>query len=295
MNRLKDRMIMAQNLHLDPFSPEIDAIIYRERVAAALGGDVDANKVRCPSPGRGRKDRSCVIKIDHSGGFFIYDCEGSAERAYATFSKKLKLIAPPRKDHTGLINEIWRRSFPARGTVVERYLRSRGINLLPDCLKYHPALYHGPSKRTFQSMVAPRFAVDGSLVALHRTFLTSAGAKIPHEPPRMDLGPAKGTAVRLSNITDELLVGEGIETTLSAMQLWSLPGWAAGGAPNMLRNLVLPPEVRRVTLLVDGDPEGAKACTAATARWELEGRRVMWRIAPAGKDFNDVLLEEAAK
>jgi hypothetical protein len=146
-------------------------------------------------------------------------------------------------------------------------------------------------------MVAERHNVHGDQVAIHRTWLAwdSYGkAPLSKADVRMDLGPTKGTAIRLADLhvpgIDELLVGEGIETTLAGMQLFRLPGWAAGSA-GMLRELELPPEVWKVLILADGDEPGVNAAYAAASRWKAEQRTVRIARAPWGLDFNNVLIE----
>jgi DNA primase len=59
----------------------------------------------------------------------------------------------------------------------------------------------------------------------------------------------------------------------------------------MLRELELPPEVRKVLILADGDEAGVNGAFAAASRWKREGRTVRTARAPWGKDFNDVLIE----
>ena len=86
------------------------------------------------------------------------------------------------------------------------------------------------------------------------------------------------------------MIGEGIETTLSMIQMSGRPGWAAGSAV-MMRSLDLPPNVRTVIILADGDTPGENAAQASARRWLREGRRVKIVRAPPGKDFNDVLKE----
>jgi putative DNA primase/helicase len=97
----------------------------------------------------------------------------------------------------------------------------------------------------------------------------------------------------VSPIAEELMVGEGIETTLSVIQETGRPGWAAGSAV-MLRHLDLPKEVQSITILADGDDPGERAARAAAYRWTAEGRSVWIARAPPGKDFNDVLIEGAS-
>jgi putative DNA primase/helicase len=108
----------------------------------------------------------------------------------------------------------------------------------------------------------------------------------------MSLGPTRGGVVRLAPLDPNraLIIGEGIETTLSLMQLRGLPGWA-GVSSSILKYLILPLAVRRVLIAVDHDRNGAgeSAARAAGQRWVTEGRRV-WLAMPKGfGDWNDVL------
>ena len=268
-----------------------------DEIAAALGGEIDGKLIRCPSPGKPPDDRSMFVIVPQSGGRpFIYYCEGSWGAAYAMLRQKLDLVEAPRApDRSAAVNRIWGETVPAKGTLVETYLRSRAITMpVPDAIRFHENLWHPGSRQTWPAMVAARTSVDGTLVAIHRTYLRSDGlGKAPVVPARMDLGPTKGTAIRLSSLSDDLVIGEGIETTLSIVQDQKRPGWAAGSAVT-LRFLELPPEVRKVTFLVDGDDAGRAATQAAVKK--LVGKlRVFTAKAPPGKDFNDLLMEEARK
>ena len=65
---------------------------------------------------------------------------------------------------------------------------------------------------------------DERPLAVHRTFLTEGGGgKAPAHPQKMMLGSCRGGAVRLAVPDDVLMVGEGIETCLAAMQAWPAP------------------------------------------------------------------------
>jgi putative DNA primase/helicase len=201
----------------------------------------------------------------------------------------------PDADRLAQARRIFDNTVPASGSLVERYLRSRGITIpVPDCLRYHPALWCSETKYNLPGMVAPRSGIDGTLVAIHRTFLKYDGTgKAALTMPRKDLGNWKGGAIRLSPVADELMIGEGIETTLAAIEMYGLPGWASGSAIAM-RQLVLPDDVRSVIVLADGDDPGEAAARFSAQRWLRQGRKVRIARAPRGKDFNDVLIEGAA-
>jgi hypothetical protein len=142
---------------------------------------------------------------------------------------------------------------------------------------------------------------DGTPIAVHRTFIARDGlGKAPVEPAKMMLGPCRGGALRLGPASDRLLIAEGIETALSAMQATTQPAWAALSTSG-LRTLELPPEIREVVVLADGDAPGEAAAQDAGLRWKRQGRRVCIARPPRGFDFNDVLrgrafchLEDAA-
>jgi putative DNA primase/helicase len=138
-------------------------------------------------------------------------------------------------------------------------------------------------------------------MAIHRTFLTADGSgKAPIEPQKMMLGPCRGGAVRLAHPGDVLMIGEGIETCLAAMQASRHASWAALSTSG-LRSLNLPKDVRDVIVLADGDEAGEAAARDCALRWQDEGRRVRIARPLQGMDFNDMLkgrlphIEEGAQ
>ena len=136
---------------------------------------------------------------------------------------------------------------------------------------------------------------DDAPLAIHRTFLArDADGKAPVDPQKMMLGPCRGGAVRLGDPTDLLMVGEGIETCLAAMQATGHPTWAALSTSG-LRTLDLPKDVRDVIFLADGDDGGEAAARDRAWRWKREGRGVRIARPPRGTDFNDMLLGRAPR
>jgi hypothetical protein len=132
-------------------------------------------------------------------------------------------------------------------------------------------------------------------LAIHRTFLARDGAgKAPVDPQKMMLGPCRGGAVRLGVPGDVLMVGEGIETCIAAMQATGNPAWAALSTSG-LRSLDLPKNVRNVIVLADGDDPGETAARDCASRWKREGRRVRIARPPRGSDFNDMLVGRAPR
>jgi hypothetical protein len=186
---------------------------------------------------------------------------------------------------------IWGSTLSASATLAETYLASRRIWLPPPpTLRFHPGLEH-PSGSSHPAIVA--LVTDGitdAPLGINRTFLARDGSgKAPVTPNKMMLGPCGGGAVRLANPCRVLMVGEGIETVLSAMQAKGLPAWAALTTSG-LRRLDLPEFVREVIVLADADDGGEAAARDCALRWKRQGRLVRIAHPPPGKDFNDLLV-----
>lgn len=193
-------------------------------------------------------------------------------------------------ERTDFALKIWQSTKAACGTPVESYLRSRGLTIPPPpVLRFRPSLKH-PSGNTWPAMAAlVTRGSDNVELAIHRTFLARDGmGKAPVDPQKMMLGPCRGGAVRLAEPTDVLMIGEGIETCLAAMQATGLPAWAALSTSGLL-NLDLPNELRDVIVLADGDDPGETAAQDCGRRWRREGRRVRIARPPRGADFNDLI------
>jgi putative DNA primase/helicase len=191
---------------------------------------------------------------------------------------------------------IWQASQPAKGTPAAVYLRSRGLVLPASTdLRFHPGLKH-PSGAIWPAMVAlVTDGVEGAPLAIHRTFLACDGAaKAPVDPAKMMLGPCRGGVVRLAQPGALLIIGEGIETCLSAMQATGHRAWAALSTSG-LRNLNLPNGERDIIILADADEAGEAAAKEAARRWVREGRRVRIARPPQGMDFNDLLMDRALR
>jgi hypothetical protein len=187
--------------------------------------------------------------------------------------------------------KIWRSSRSPFGTTAEQYLGSRDLSLpWLETIRFHPGLKH-PCGDTWPAMVAlVTHGVEDVPLGIHRTFLARDGSgKAPVDPQKMMLGPCRAGAVRLAPAGDILMVGEGIETCLAGMQATGHPAWAALSTSGLLA-LDLPPDVRDVIILADGDEAGRAAARGAALRWKREERRVRIAHAPEGSDFNDMLL-----
>ena len=284
-----------------------------EQLARAMGGTVSGDQVIAPGPGHSKKDRSLSIKLEESApeGFLVHSFSGDDARVCKSYVReKLKLpgltksVTGPSKPQTEwdadkrseIALSIWRAAIPAQGTLVETYLMSRGIRPpVPPALRFHPELKHREGGKWPAMVALVTRGIDDKALAIHRTFLARDGdGKARVQPQKMMLGPCRAGAVRLAPVSDRLMVGEGIETCLSAMQATGLPAWVALSTSGLM-SLDFPPEVQHVIVLEDGEQAGQNAARKAASRWKREGRRVRIAQPTKGMDFNDMLMGRAPK
>ena len=286
-------------------------------IAEALGGQKAGNAwmARCPA----HDDRVPSLAItDTSDGTVLVHCHAGCDQrdviaalgsrglweAIGTrsgrYSRRHHRRVAEKPDaevlkRTDAAIAIWQASKPLQGTLVETYLRSRGLCLPPAAeLRFHAGLKH-PSGGTWPAMVAlVTRGTDGAPIAIHRTFLARNGnGKAPVDPQKMMFGPCRGGVVRLSESGGVLMIGEGIETCLTAMQKTGHAAWA-GLSTSGLRTLNLPGDARNIIVLADGDEPGEAAAQNCAQRWVREGRLVRIARPPPGMDFNDLLRADAA-
>ena len=281
-----------------------------ELTAHALGGARRQGNgwvARCPVPshGRGRGDRKPSLSLHEEGGKVLVHCHAGCDqqnvidtlRARGLWEKSEwgRRIAQVAQEECTLALDFWREAKSVEGTLVETYLRSRGITIsVPPTLRFHPNLLHKPSGLRLSAMVAAVARVPVQrVVAIHRTYVTEDGHKAEVDPAKMSLGPIGGGAVRLAKAGNHLAVAEGIETALSVMQATGLPTWSALSAGG-IRSLILPPPplAAEITICADNDPVGLEAARDAADRWTREGRTVRIAVPPEDNDFNDLLVAQ---
>ena len=284
-----------------------------ESLARALGGRKAGKDwmARCPA----HDDREPSLSVrDTEDGKVLVHCHAGCEQSRVidalglrglwkpSSGTTIRLVRSELRDQraqshfheakrTDVALAIWRSAKPAGGTLVQTYLRSRALRVPPPAtLRFHDGLRH-PDGTVWPAMVSLiARGADGIPIAIHRTFLATDGfGKAPVKTQKMMLGPCRGGAVRLAVPSNMLMVGEGIETCLAAMQATGLPAWA-GLSTAGLRALDLPSGVREVIVLADGDDAGEEAALECAQRWRREGRRVCIARPPPGTDFNDLLI-----
>jgi hypothetical protein len=280
-------------------------------LARVLGGDLAGrDTILCPGPGHTPRDRSLSVRIDGRApdGFVVHSHAGDDwrecrdhVRSRLSLSAWQPTTAPPTADDPARIaraREIWHAATDPRGTLAEKYLRSRALILSDDLarrvLRFHPRCpwRDETSDRTIYvpALIAAFRSFDSDeITAVHRIALASDGAKLG----RRMLGVVGGAAVKLgAPINGTLAIGEGVETCMAAQQLGHGPAWALGSAGAIERLPVLP-GIERLILLAEHDDSGAsrRATDQCGCRW-LEAGREVGRIWPdqGCSDLNDELI-----
>ena len=183
---------------------------------------------------------------------------------------------------------------PIVGTIVQTYLRGRGITLLhgTGSLRFHPRCYYKPEDgptETWPAMIAAVTDLSGKITGAHRTWLAPDGSdKAPIDTPRKAMGDLLGHAVRIGAPGSVMAAGEGIETMLSLRQV--LPDMAMAPALSAahLAAILFPPTLRRLYIVRDDDPAGDGARDMLIDRANGEGIEAI-ALSPALGDFNEDL------
>lgn len=195
------------------------------------------------------------------------------------------------------LRELWTASSPIqRGDLADKYFRARGIDEAeyPKSLRFCPSCWYAHEKH-YPALIAVVSDIDGKPVTLHRTWLAPDGSgKAPEDETRRIM-PGKipdGAAIRLGEADHSLGVAEGVETALSAMQIYEMPVWAVINT-TMMEKWEPPVSVEELTIFADNDAKfgGQKAAYSLAHRLAVKGLAVTVKVPELdGTDFNDILL-----
>jgi len=191
-------------------------------------------------------------------------------------------------------------SQPIAGTLVEAYLRNRGITALhgTGSLRFHPRCYyrsdeHSPTE-TWPAMIATVTDLNGQITGAHRTWLAPGGfdpirlGKAPIDTQRKAMGDLLGNAVRFGVPGDVMAAGEGIETVLSLRQGVPDMAMAAALSAAHLAAVAFPATLRRLYIVRDNDPAGNGARDSLFERADAVGIEAI-TLSPLLGDFNEDL------
>ncbi|WAH52458.1 toprim domain-containing protein [Pseudescherichia vulneris] len=190
-----------------------------------------------------------------------------------------------------------------RGTSGADYLNARGIYQLPqEAIRFNDNERYGG--RVFQSLYSLATDDKGELCYLHRTLLDgsrkaqlkdSSGAKRQKSIQEDNyLDHARSVAIRMFPVASTLGIAEGIETALSAHQIYKVNTWATMTA-NFMKKFRVPAGVKNFIIFADRDINSATGLAAALecAHANLLAKNDLERISiyyPDNGDFNDMLM-----
>lgn len=281
-----------------------------ERIVAACGGILldGGTRALIPGPNHSHNDRSVSLAETEGGRILIHcfspkDDWRDVRRALAALGlledeptgdqhgarrPGSRIVAQPvSEERIARAQRIWDESRPLGRSVATAYLRRRAI---PERLWATPALRFHPSMTSLDdrvrrpALVAAITDSAGVLQGVQVTLLSAHGtAKAAVATPRRVIGKLIGGAVRLHDLSEEMAVGEGVETTLSASHCLGMPAWAALTADNLSR-FVPPGVIRRLVVVIDNDQAGRRA---ADILREHTPTHVHLETASAPDVFND--------
>jgi hypothetical protein len=186
-------------------------------------------------------------------------------------------------------------SKPIAGTIVETYLRRRGIADLydVDSLRFHPRCYYRPEADAptviWPAMIAAVTDLKGQITGAHRTWLDPSGRdKAPVDTPRRAMGHLLGHAVRFGPSDDVMAAGEGIETMLSLRCVIPTMAMAAALSAAHLGAILFPADLRRLYIVRDDDRAGDNAVNGLLRRARQAGVETIV-LSPRSGDFNEDL------
>jgi hypothetical protein len=297
-------------------------------IARALGGEVSGQHVLCPGPGhRSPRDRSLQVTLS-STGFLVHSFAGDDWKICRDHVQSRLGLPPwePGNDHRirpsrvkefdraaidheakyrsrtedDLVRikravEIWDAAGDPRGTLAEKYLQARRLELdeelAGNVLRFHarcPWRNEGTGRTDFipALIAAFRSIDDDTITAIHRIALNSDCTKLG----RRMLGVVHRAAVKLDHeINTEIAIGEGVETCMAARQLGIRPCWALGSTGNILGFPVIG-NITQLTILGETGKASQDAIRFCAPRWRKAGRQVRIIMPEIGSDLNDELI-----
>ena len=190
---------------------------------------------------------------------------------------------------------------PLRGTSGAQYLNERGIYQLPtEAIRFNDKQRH--NGLVFQSLYSLATDDKGELCYLHQTLLDGARkADIGTSAKRLKslqednyLDHARSVAIRMFPVSSTLGIAEGIETALSAHQIYKVNTWATINS-GFMKKFRVPAGVRHLIIFADRDENSATGLAAAyecahanlLAKNDLQQVSVYW---PDHDDFNNMLM-----
>ncbi|WP_394891094.1 toprim domain-containing protein [Mesorhizobium sp. AaZ16] len=283
--------------------------------ARALGGNISGrNRILCPGPGHGKRDRSLSVTFSDDGSFAVHsfacddwrECKdhvrallgfgrfepqaGNDNRpTFSTAALLADALDEARRTERAL--GFWREAVPIEGTLAAAYLANRGLAYSGTALRFHASCPFRQERHP--AMLGLMVDIVTNVPrGIHRTALLPDGTG-KAAPGKMMLGVAAGACVKLTDdadVAEGLGIAEGIETALATGYA---PVWACLSAGTM-RDFPVLGGIEALTIFADSDRTGIEAANDCGRRWHEAGREVTIAepIEP-GADFADLVKEAA--
>ncbi len=169
--------------------------------------------------------------LEYSAGLLgLSDSEKSLQLRDKVIVKQSLIVKNELSDHqkkmTQIAQSIAKGLQNPRGTIVETYLRERGITTeMPASIYFHPSVYIKKYDESFPAMVTKMLDEKGRVQAIHLTLLDAKTAnKALVDSPKLKFGKTpEQVTIALTNQPNSrvTLIAEGLETAMSVAQ--SLP------------------------------------------------------------------------
>ena len=279
-------------------------------IVQTLGGDLydQGRRANIPAPGHSAEDRSVSLLLEDDR-VVVHTFGDGDWRAVLDFLRDQRLIdaantpldgpgrpvgarpARPvvsRLERRDAAMRLWEGGRAVVGTLSARHCRLRGVERPlpgPEVLRHNTEAAVSAYRRqgyTRPALLAAIHDVDGIFTAVEVTYLAANSARASDlRLPRKTVGPAPGgCAVQLDPAAPEMLVGEGVFTTLSATERFDLPGWALLSTRNL--RVWSPPEgVRSVLIAADRGKDGEASAARLQARLSAGGVAASIALPPA--------------
>ena len=254
-------------------------------IVRALGGDLydGGRRANVPAPGHSAQDRSVSLLLEDNR-VVVHTFGDGDWKDVLDFLRDQQLIdaanapldgpgrpfpvrpgrpTPSDRERREAALRLWEDGRPIARTLSERHCRQRGVTRLlpgPSVLRHNSetpvSVYAGRGRRR-PALLAAIQDVSGDFAAVEVTYLAPNGHRaVDLRLSRKTIAPPpRGCAVRLDAAAPEMLVGEGVFTTLSATEWFGLPGWALLSTGN-LRAWTPPDGVCSVLIAADRGKDG---------------------------------------
>ena len=267
-----------------------------------------------PAPGHSARDRSVSLRLNQDNKLLIHcfsdtdwrDVQALLLRDGAvlssdfvsgrrfreggsTHSIRCRSRVSVRTETISHAHAAWAARKSVAGTLAHTYLKKRGIEHISGHagLGFHSSWPMSPKPQAYRApcLLAKITDTAGRLRGVQATFLIRSQNGLRKR--RLVFGRQKECAIHLDAPTDQLLIGEGLESTVSAARQFKLPAWALLNTAN-LAAFRAPPNTRHLIIAHDNDKAGREAAHACAAINRDQGVICDLRAPTTpGADWND--------